>query len=150
YAGFGKGKNRDAFLTLMVLLPLVLIVPIAILSHMANETIGNFLSRENPVVKGYVWHIFIIGVAMAYFEVFYAWAKVHMKSVFGNFMKEVFSRILVTLLLLMVYFDVITVLTFLDALALLYIIRTLVMIIYGLGLERLKFNFKLPPNTREI
>src|SRR5690606_6113955 len=80
YAGFGKGKGRDAFLTLMVLLPLILIAPIALLSHLANETIGNFLSQENPVVKGYVWHIFIIGVAMAYFEVFYAWSKVQMKS----------------------------------------------------------------------
>ena len=150
YAGFGEDKNRDAFLTLMVLLPLILIAPIALLSHLANETIGNFLSRENPIVKGYVWHIFIIGVAMAYFEVFYAWAKVQMKSVFGNFMKEVFSRILVTLLLTMIYFDVITVITFLDALALLYLMRTLIMIVYALGLQRLKFNFKLPPNTWEI
>lgn len=150
YSGFREGKNRDAFLTLMALLPLVLIVPIAILSHIANETIGNFLSRENPIVKGYVWHIFIIGVAMAYFEVFYAWAKVHMKSVFGNFLKEVFSRILVTLLLLMVYFDVITVITFLNALVLLYLVRTLIMIVYGLGLQRLKFNFRFPSNTWEI
>src|SRR5690606_23586445 len=76
YAGFREGQGRDAFLTLMLLLPMVLIVPIAILSYGANEIIGTFLSRENPIVKHYVWHIFIIGVAMAYFEVFYAWAKV--------------------------------------------------------------------------
>lgn len=150
YAGFREGKGRDAFLTLMVLLPLVLIIPIAILSHIANETIGNFLSKENPVVKGYVWHIFMIGVAMAYFEVFYAWAKVRMKSVFGNFMKEVFSRVLVTLLLILIYFGTITVTTFLNMLVLLYLVRTLVMIVYGLGLQRLKFNFRLPSNTWEI
>lgn len=150
YAGFREGKSRDAFLTLMVMLPLVLIIPMAILSHLANETIGNFLSQENPIVKGYVWHIFIIGVSMAYFEVFYAWAKVHMRSVFGNFMKEVFSRILVTLLLILIYFDVITVLGFLDALALLYLVRTLVMMVYCMGLQRLKLNFKFPVNTWEI
>lgn len=150
YSGFREGKSRDGFLTLMVLLPLVLIVPIAILSQLANETIGNFLSKENPIVKGYVWHIFIIGVAMAYFEVFYAWAKVHMRSVFGNFMKEVFSRIVVTLLLILIYFDLITVITFLDALVWLYLVRTLAMIVYGLGLQGLKFNFKFPVNTGEI
>lgn len=79
FAGFQEGRGRDSFLTLMVLLPLLLILPLAFISQIANETIGNFLSKENAVVKGYVWHIFLIAVAMAYFEVFYAWAKVKMK-----------------------------------------------------------------------
>src|SRR5690606_2994285 len=66
------------------------------------------------------------------------------------FMKEVFSRILVTLLLILIYFGTITVTTFLNMLVLLYLVRTLVMIVYGLGLQRLKFNFRLPSNTWEI
>jgi hypothetical protein len=32
------------------------------------------------------------GLCMAYFEIFYAWARVHMHSVFGNFIKEVALR----------------------------------------------------------
>ncbi|MCM4152292.1 sugar isomerase [Arenibacter sp. N53] len=150
YSGFQELKSRDGFLTLMVLLPLFLVVPIGIVSYLANETIGDFLSKENPIVKGYVWHIFIIGVAMAYFEVFYAWAKVQMKSVFGNFMKEVFSRIVVSILLLMVYWDLISVLSFLNALVGMYILRTLIMQFYALRLLKLKLDFNLPGNTREI
>ncbi|MCK0189299.1 polysaccharide biosynthesis C-terminal domain-containing protein [Arenibacter sp. F20364] len=150
YSGFQGLSAKDGFLTLMVLLPLVLIVPIGAISYLANETIGDFLSKENPIVKGYVWHIFIIGVAMAYFEVFYAWAKVQMKSVFGNFMKEVFSRIVVTLLLLLIYFEIISVLTFLNALVGMYILRTLIMQVYALRLLNLKLDFNLPSNTREI
>ncbi|MCM4166175.1 hypothetical protein KCTC52924_03097 [Arenibacter antarcticus] len=147
FAGFQAGRSRDSFLTLMVFLPLVLILPIALISQISNEAIGNFLSKENPVVKGYVWHIFLIGVAMAYFEVFYAWAKVNMRSVFGNFMKEVFSRITVSILLLLIYVDVISVLSFLNALVLLYLLRTLIMMFYAFKLQHLKLNFKLPPNT---
>jgi len=150
YSAFQERNGRDGFLTLMILLPLILILPIGVVSYLANETIGDFLSKENPVVKGYVWHIFIIGVAMAYFEVFYAWAKVQMKSVFGNFMKEVFSRIVVTMLLLLVYWEVISVLAFLNALVGLYILRTLIMQIYALKLLNLKVDLDLPENTREI
>jgi O-antigen/teichoic acid export membrane protein len=150
YSGFQELKSRDSFLTLMVLLPLVLVIPIAMVSYFANEAIGDFLSKENPIVKGYVWHIFIIGMAMAYFEVFYAWAKVQMKSVFGNFMKEVFSRIVVTILLLMVYWNFISVLTFLNTLVGMYVLRTLIMQLYALRLMNLKLDFKLPDNTREI
>jgi O-antigen/teichoic acid export membrane protein len=150
FSGFQVLEGKDGFLTLMVLLPLVLIIPIGAISYLANETIGDFLSKENPIVKGYVWHIFIIGVSMAYFEVFYAWAKVQMKSVFGNFMKEVFSRIVVSLLLLMVYWDIISVLTFLNALVGMYILRTIIMQVYALKSLRLKVDFNLPKNTWEI
>ncbi|WP_316933013.1 lipopolysaccharide biosynthesis protein [Arenibacter algicola] len=149
YSGFQERNGKDGFLTLMVFLPLTYCTFGAI-SYLANETIGNFLSKENPIVKGYVWHIFIIGVAMAYFEVFYAWAKVQMKSVFGNFMKEVFSRIVISVLLLMVYWDVISVLTFLNAMVGMYILRTLIMQAYALRSLRLKLNFSFPANTREI
>ena len=150
YSGLEERNGKDGFLTLMVFLPLILIVPIGAISYLTNETIGDFLSKENPIVKWYVWHIFIIGVAMAYFEVFYAWAKVQMKSVFGNFMKEVFSRIVISVLLLMVYWDVISVLTFLNAMVGMYILRTLIMQAYALRSLRLKLNFSFPANTREI
>ncbi|MDX1362949.1 MAG: polysaccharide biosynthesis C-terminal domain-containing protein [Arenibacter latericius] len=150
FAGFQEGRSRDSFLTLMLLLPLVLIFPLALISQIANEAIGDFLSKENPVVKGYVWHIFLIGVAMAYFEVFYSWAKVKMKSVFGNFMKEVFSRIIITTLLLLIYLDVISVVTFLNILVLIYLFRALIMMGYALKLQGLKLNLKLPDNTMEM
>ena len=150
FSGFQYNNGKDGFLTLMILLPLLLIVPIGAISYLANETIGDFLSKENPIVKGYVWHIFIIGVAMAYFEVFYAWAKVQMKSVFGNFMKEVFSRITITILLLLVYLDMISVLTFLNAMVGMYILRTLIMQAYALRSLRLRLDLNFPANTREI
>lgn len=150
FSGFQNNNGMDGFLTLMIVMPLLLIVPIGAISYLANETIGDFLSKENPIVKGYVWHIFIIGVAMAYFEVFYAWAKVQMKSVFGNFMKEVFSRITITILLLLVYLDLISVLVFLNAMVGMYIVRTLIMQAYALRSLRLRLDFNFPANTREI
>ncbi|MBD0777661.1 polysaccharide biosynthesis C-terminal domain-containing protein [Maribacter sp. ANRC-HE7] len=150
YSSFKKTGNTEAFETLMLLLPLLLIVPMALVTFVFTDAIGSFISKENGIVRNYVWYIFLIGFAMAYFEVFYAWAKVQMKSVFGNFMKEVFNRIGVMILLILVYFDSITVDFFLKALVGLYLLRTLIMKIYAYGLKMPKLNFDFPANTRAI
>ncbi|MBD0849744.1 oligosaccharide flippase family protein [Maribacter arenosus] len=150
YSSFKQEKDTQAFETLMLLLPLVLIVPIALISFLFTDVIGDFISKENGMVKDYVWYIFLIGMAMAYFEVFYAWAKVQMKSVFGNFMKEVFNRVGVMLLLFLVYFGVISVDFFLKALVALYLLRTVIMKLYAYRLKMPTLNFDFPANTRVI
>ncbi|TDQ31528.1 oligosaccharide flippase family protein [Zeaxanthinibacter enoshimensis] len=150
YSGFKQGEELQGFLGMMLLLPLGMILPIALLSFAANEAIGAFLSRENPIVAGYVWHIFLVGMAMAYFEVFYAWARVHMRTVTGNFMKEVFVRAGVSILLFLVYLDYISVQLFLDLLVALYLFRTLLMTLYAYRLKRPSFSFRWPGNSKAI
>ena len=150
YSNFQNGKTLDGFLTLMLLLPLLLMIPIALLSYAAEDAIGLFLANKNLIVKDYVWYIFLIAMAMAYFEIFYAWSKVQMKSVFGNFMKEVFVRVGVSALLLLVYFDVISVPVFLKALVGLYVFRTLLMKLYAYRLKMIRIQFRFPKITRDI
>lgn len=150
YSSFKENKGLNSFLTLMLLLPLVIILPLFGISYFANESIGSFLSSTNPIVKDYVWYIFIIGLAMAYFEIFYAWSKVHLKSVFGNFMKEIFVRVGTMVLLGLIYFDVITVEFFLKALVGLYIGRMLAMKFYAFRLRMPKLDFNWPQKTRKI
>ncbi len=150
YSSFTDAKTLDSFLTLMLLLPLLLLLPIAVFSYLANDVIADFLARENAIVKGYVWHIFFIGMAMAYFEVFYSWSKVQLKSIFGNFMKEVFVRAGVTILLILVYLNTISVETFLMSLVGLYLLRTVIMKIYAYGVRMPQLSFSFPANTRAI
>jgi O-antigen/teichoic acid export membrane protein len=150
---FSSFKDKEAasgFLVLMLLLPLLMIFPIGLLSYLANDAIGLFLSHRNAIVGDYVWHIFLIGFAMAYFEVFYSWSKVQMKSVLGNFMKEVFVRIGVTVLLLGIYLETISVATFLSALVGLYLLRMLLMLFYAFSLRPPKWLKLWPGNTRTI
>lgn len=150
YSSFKNEDEQDGFLTSMLLLPLVLIIPIAILSYLANDAIGSLLSRENPVVRDYVWHIFLAGMAMAYFEVFYAWARIRMKSVFGNFMKEVFCRVGQSILLIMLWMELIDIQFFINALIGFYLLRTFIMKIYAYRLRIPKLKFKPPENWVEI
>ncbi|MEP3383879.1 MAG: lipopolysaccharide biosynthesis protein, partial [Flavobacteriaceae bacterium] len=104
YSNYGDSE-KDGFLTLMLITPLLGILPLAGTTFFFHEQLAKLISEVNPMVKDYVWHIFLVGLSMAYFEVFYAWCKVHLKSVFGNFMKEVFGRIGVSILLLLLYFE---------------------------------------------
>ncbi|MGB5556120.1 MAG: polysaccharide biosynthesis C-terminal domain-containing protein [Flavobacteriaceae bacterium] len=150
YSGFEKENEQNAFLSLMLFLPFILIIPLGVLSNVANDAIGNLLARKNTIVKDYVWHIFIIGMAIAYFEVFYAWARIRMKSVFGNFMKEVFCRAGQTILLILLVFEVITADQFILALVGFYVLRMVIMKLYAFNLRRPKLNFTLPENTRDI
>ncbi len=150
YSSFKEDKAQDGFLTMMLLLPLVLIVPIAFLSFIANESIGALLARENPIVRNYVWHIFLIGLAMAYFEVFYAWVRVRMKSVFGNFMKEIFCRVCQSILLLLFVLNYIGIEFFINAIVLSYILRMLVMKWYAYQLRMPKLIWNIPANWRDI
>ncbi len=150
YSSFKNGDGSDSFLTLMLFLPLVLIIPLWGVSYIAHDAIGDFLANENNIVKGYVWYIFLIGAAMAYFEIFYAWAKVQMKSVFGNFMKEIFVRAGTMVLLVLIYFNTISVEFFLKALVGLYLARMVVMKFYVYRLRMPKVDFNWPKNTKSI
>lgn len=150
YSSFNTEKEQDQFLSMMLFLPLLFIVPIGVISFFANEAIGKLLSNENPVVRDYVWQIFLIGISMAYFEVFYAWARIRMKSIFGNFMKEIFCRIGQSLLLVLLWLQVLDVPQFINALVGFYILRVAIMKLYAYRLRFPKLAAVLPSNWREI
>ena len=91
YSSFKTKQSIDSFLTLMLLLPLLVIIPAVFIGYLSYESIAILLSGENPIVKDYLWHILVLAITMAYFEIFFSWAKVQMKTVFGNIMKEISS-----------------------------------------------------------
>ncbi|SNY99782.1 lipopolysaccharide biosynthesis protein [Flagellimonas pacifica] len=150
YYSAQKDESRNGFLTLMMISPLLIILPLTLIIWWAYDPIGEFLSIKNTLVKDYLWYLFLVGIAMAYFEVFYAWSKVHLKSVFGNFLKEVFARICVSILLGLLYFEVIDLDFFLKALVGVYLLRTLLMKLYAYSLHRPVLSFTFPKNTWNI
>nr|WP_299381922.1 oligosaccharide flippase family protein [Allomuricauda sp.] len=142
--------NKNGFLSLILLAPLMIIVPLALLVWLFYNGIGNFLSTQNAMVKDYLWYLFLVGLSLAYFEIFYAWGKVHLKSVFGNFLKEVFARVCTSILLVLLYLDIISLDFFLVALVGVYLLRTLLMKIYAYSLHRPRLSFKFPKEARQI
>jgi O-antigen/teichoic acid export membrane protein len=87
---------------------------------------------------------------MGYFEIFYAWVKVHLQSVYGNFIKEIGLRILISIFLFGVYFHVITVEQFITATMFAYLISMLLMLFYANKVKPISFTFKIPNNAKAI
>jgi O-antigen/teichoic acid export membrane protein len=150
YSVYKERDDLQALLTLVFALPLLIVIPLGAFSYLANDLIGDFLSRKNAIVADYVWHIFWIGLFMAYFEVFFAWSKVCLKSTLGTFLKEVFIRIGVSILLLLLYLGVLTEVRFLGGLVFLYGIRVLLMAWHALRLQPLRFRLALPEGFKEV
>lgn len=134
-----KDKEQSVFLNWMLILPLFVAVPGVLCCFFFYDQIASFLSKKNEIVYDYIWYIFIIAISTSYFEVFFAWSKVQFKTVFGNFMKEVFHRLGITLLLVLLAFHLISIDTFLIALVFVYVARMLVMSIYAYKLKMPKY-----------
>ncbi len=150
YSSYKTKNEKDGFLITTIFIPLAVIVPLALVGTYFYETLSNWLSVENPMIKKYTYLIFIVAVFMGYFEVFYAWTKVQFNSVFGNFIKEIFGRICITLLLGAVYFEWLSNEQFIYAVVIVYAVRALVMKLYAIYIYRPKLILKLPSNLKEI
>ena len=150
YSSFNQKKERDSFLSTIIFIPLIIIIPITFIVIKAHDLIGEFLSLQNPIIESYVWVIFLVAFATSYFEVFYAWSRVQLKSVFGNILKEIYPRLSVFILLILVGFKLIDKGEFVWWLTGLYYLRLIIMITYSLSLYMPKFSFKLTSNFKEI
>ena len=150
FSSFKNVKEKDEFLSSIIFLPLFFILPVCFLVVQFHDLIAEFLSVKNPIIKSYVWVIFLVSFATSYFEVFYAWSRVQFKSIFGNILKEIYPRIAVFILLFLVSIDILTKENFVWWLTGLYYIRLAIMILYSLFLYTPKFSVKIPNNFKEI
>ena len=150
FSSYQSKAEKDSFLTFVLFLPLLISVPIAIVGNYFYEYISSAMSVKNPIIKDYTFVIYLVALTTPYFEIFYAWAKVQLQSVYGNVLKEVFSRVASTILLLAVYLKLISVEDFIYYLTVAYFVRVFLMAWYAFTLYKPKWVFQLPVNSKEI
>ncbi|WP_163516230.1 oligosaccharide flippase family protein [Gelidibacter japonicus] len=141
YSTFKTKNSLNSFLTLMLFLPLSVIIPIGIIGVVVYDNIADILSQKNSIIGGYIGYIYLAAIAMAYFEVFFAWSKTQLQTVFGNFMKEVFHRIGIMLLLFSVYLEWLSVDIFIASVVGVYGLRMLIMMFYAFSIRLPVFKF---------
>ncbi|MFV8323349.1 lipopolysaccharide biosynthesis protein [Flavobacterium sp. LB3P21] len=150
YTQYKTEEERSRFLSFTVLIPFLLCIPLVLIGLFFFEPISLYLSKENPVVKDYLWLIPFIGLSMAYFEIFYAWARVHMHSVFGNFVKEVGLRLFSLFALIGVYYKWITVVDFIYVTAIIYFLAFIITMFYAFRIKKPVFQFSIPQNVKDV
>lgn len=150
---FSFYKNKDdqnKLLNLALLLPLGISVIIGVVGHFSYSFLLNYFSDGNDFVKPYVWMIYVLALMTAYFEIFFAWAKIYYKSVLGNFLKEVVHRLGITFLLFMVYANWISLQQFIYGVIIVFGFRLVLMAIYAFRLHRPTLRFSFPSNLSNL
>ncbi|MFN8326454.1 MAG: polysaccharide biosynthesis C-terminal domain-containing protein [Flavobacteriaceae bacterium] len=150
FSSYKTEKEREEFLTFMLYLPLVFIIPISLVFYFFYDEIAHSWIKENPTLQPFFWLIPVVGLFMAYFEVFYAWAKVHMQSVIGNFISEVLVRSVVMVLLICVHFNWLAKDTFVYCVALAYFAQLVAMKLYAISIKMPVWRIAIPANVKEI
>lgn len=143
-------EEKDKLLNLALFLPLAVSGFLGLVGLIFYDLLLKYFAGENDLVQPYVWLIFVIAVATAYFEVFFSWSKIYYKSVLGNFMKEVFHRFCISFLLFAVYFSWISLPHFIYGVASVYVFRAIVMGIYAFSLHSPRISFKFPQNLSVV
>ena len=143
-------KEQNQFLSFSVLFPLVLTIPLLLLGLFFYDEISLFVTKKNPIVKEFIYLIPFIGLCMAYFEIFYAWARVHMHSVFGNFIKEVGLRLFSLVALIGMYLGWITAVEFIYLTAGIYFVALLITMLYAFRVKKPDFQLSIPHNVKGI
>ncbi len=150
YSKCTSEAEREKFLSFMLLMPLLLIIPVTSITYFFYDEIAFFILKRNPEIKPFLWLIPIIGICMGYFEVYYAWVKVHMQSVFGNLINEVLVRLVIMGLLFSVHWNWLTKDGFIYALVGAYFLQLVAMKSYAMYVKAPKLQFKIPHNSKEI
>ncbi|WP_298146065.1 oligosaccharide flippase family protein [Flavobacterium sp.] len=143
-------KEKDQLLSFVVLLPLLISSLVAVLYGFFSEAFVTHFLSPNMDVSKYLWMIPVVGLAMAYFEIFYAYAKVHLRSNLGNFLSEVLVRLLAMIMLFGVHYNWITTDQFLYGLVVAYVVQAIWMFIYAVSMRPLRFQIGFPHNRNEI
>ena len=146
YSAYLDKGQQNKFLSMMLLLPLCMALILGTIGVVLYSYILDFFATENSIVQPYVWTIYVLAITLSYFEIFFTWAKVKLKSVFGNIMKELFARLCLMILLFLVYLKIITVQQFIYAIVIVYILRFCIMMLYALRLHNFRFSFSFPNN----
>ena len=91
-----------------------------------------------------------IAVSTSFFEIFYSWVRVKLKSVFGNFLKELYPRLLVTFLLISYTLDYLDFENFILYLIYGYYLRLLIVMVYSFIINKPKISFYFKNDFKEI
>ena len=143
-------KAQSALFSWSLFIPIILSSICIITFKLCNDSLHKFFLGSNPIIYQYIYSIIVISISVAYFELFFSWCKVHLKTTYGNLLKEVFNRLTISILLICYYFSYIDFDSLIYGIVCAYLVRTLLIILYAISIKVPHFNFKSIDNLRQV
>tara|TARA_B100000575_G_scaffold184421_1_gene148296 strand:- start:5083 stop:6543 length:1461 start_codon:yes stop_codon:yes gene_type:complete len=150
YSKYTKKTDRDGLLTISLLIPLLIVILFIPVFLTFYEEIRQFLFQSDQSLSRYAYVILFIAISTSFFEIFYSWLRVKLKSVFGNFLKELYPRLLISLLLLSYSIGILDFERFILLLIYGYYLRLLIVVIYAFYINKPKLNLNIKKDFNEI
>jgi len=150
YSRYKSKKEKDAVLTLSLIIPFIVTIIVIPIFYLYYEQIKNVLFQSENALSKYAYVILFIAVSTSFFEIFYSWVRVKLKSVFGNFLKELYPRLLITSLLILYTLDFLNFESFILFLISGYYLRLLIVMIYSFIINKPKISFSFKKDFKEI
>ena len=150
YSKYNKKTDKDGLLTLSIIIPLVIVILFVPIFFTYYDQIRLYLFQSDQSLSKYAYVILFIAVSTSFFEVFYSWLRVKLKSVFGNFLKELYPRLLIAFLLISYSYGILNFENFVLFLIYGYYLRLLIVIIYSFYINRPRISFAFKSDFKEI
>ena len=150
YSKYTRKNDKDGLLTLSILIPIVIVLLFVPLFLAYYNDIRQYLFQSDQSLSKYAYVILFIAISTSFFEVFYSWLRVKLKSVFGNFLKELYPRLLIAFLLIFYSIGILNFESFVLFLIYGYYLRLLIVIIYSFYVNKPRLNLKFKNDFNEI
>ena len=150
YSSFNSKLELNSFMTSMTLIPLINILIVISIGLTSMNFISSLLPDNDYINKVNIWAIIIMAASLSYFEVFYSLVKVKLDSVFGNFLKEIFHRVCIFLLIFLIHFNYINEQGFIISVVFVFFLRTIIMMIYAFQKNKFSFYYIKLKKSNEI
>ena len=150
YSKYSKKNDKDGLLTLSILMPIVIVLLFVPLFLVYYDDIRQYLFQSDQSLSKYSYLILFIAISTSFFEVFYSWLRVKLKSVFGNFLKELYPRLLIAFLLIFYSIGLLNFESFVMFLIYGYYFRLLIVIVYSFYVNKPKLNLNFKNHFNEI
>ena len=150
YSKYSKKNDKDGLLTLSILMPIVTVLLFVPLFLVYYDDIRQYLFQSDQSLSRYTYVILFIAISTSFFEVFYSWLRVKLKSVFGNFLKELYPRLLIAFLLIFYSIGLLNFESFVMFLIYGYYFRLLIVIVYSFYVNKPKLNLNFKNDFNEI
>jgi O-antigen/teichoic acid export membrane protein len=150
YSKYTKKIDKDGLLTLSIIIPLVIVILFAPVFYAYYDEITQFLFQNDQSLSQYAYVILFVAVSTSFFEVFYSWLRVKLKSVFGNFLKELYPRLLISFLLISYSYGVLDFENFVLFLIYGYYLRLLIIIIYSFYINKPSISLSFKSDFKEV
>ena len=150
YSKYNKKSDKDGLLTLSIIIPFVIVILFVPIFFTYYDQIRLYLFQSDQSLSKYAYVILFIAVSTSFFEVFYSWLRVKLKSVFGNFLKELYPRLLIAFLLISYSYGILNFENFVLFLIYGYYLRLLIVIIYSFYINKPRISFAFKSDFKEV